>query len=317
MSHQKPITSKDFKVFHGLTIREIESHITNINQQPSTPENHLAYRAARQALSERQHYVKAECAKFELTNNRHLLIFDSTSGFYKMIGHSVLFFSLTIANRIHWRYSIKADNDHYSISEDGVISIRSLERLASLLSQINIYPDKELCHAEFHFFELHRVYTENQIANLRDNTHAEDRRITRIILPKSPIPQLYDAIVETSRLTYYYFQHSSDQFARATVARPIIHLTYQLTCLYLAFAESPSKLHSHYLLKIISTARELRHGFAYINRLHILHSRDIRQILDQIVVIERLATNAEKRLHSSSPSLPQTNAKLPSVRPYL
>lgn len=318
MSYKKPLTPKDFKAYDGLTIHEIESCIIDINQQPASPENRLAYRAARQALSERQHYVKAECAKFELTNNRHLLLFDSTSGFYKMIGHSVLFFSLTIANRIHWRYSIKSDNDHYSISEDGVISIRSLDRLTSLLSGINIYPDKDLCHDEFHFFELHRVYTEHQIANLRDNSQVEDRRISKLVLPRSPIPQLYDAIIEVSRLTYYHFQHSADPFARATIATPIIHLTYKLTCLYLAFAESPVSLSSRYLLKIISTARELRHGFAYINRLHILHSREIRQILDQLAAIERIALNAEKRLRPNpSTPLPAANAKLPPVQPYL
>lgn len=140
MTKKPAITPSQLAAYDDLTLREIEQKALELRSAPNSEKDSFAYRVAHQALNARKRRLKATVATFELTNDHHILFYDSTAGFSKMIGHSVLFFSMTIAERLHWRYTIKSDSDHYSVSEDGIISFRSLDRLTLLLGEINILP---------------------------------------------------------------------------------------------------------------------------------------------------------------------------------
>lgn len=233
---------------------------------------------------------------FEQTNDHHLLFFDSTSNFCKIAGHSVLFFTMTIADRIHWRYSVKIDSDHYSISEDGIISFRSLENLSNLLAGIGIFPDTELSTNELHYYRLAKVYTPEQIAKLRDHTQRDTERMMSIVMPTSPLPLLYDAIAQVSYTIYYQFKHLSDSLARDTIGRRMILESYELMVQYLEFANARSDLATERSLgKIVELARRLRHGMAYVGRVQILRHREICQILENLVMIDRIASKAYQK----------------------
>lgn len=293
---QKPITSTELEAYRGLTLHEIETRTEELRNQPASTRNQQAYRIARQALSDRQHEIKQLVMEFEKTNNSHLLFYDSTAGFAKMAGNSVLFFSNNIASRLHWRYTIKTDTDHYFVSEDGIISFRSFDHLVELLAGIHILPDTELDRPNLHFFKLSKVYTEEQIADLRDNLEQESARISALVLPSSPVPMLFDAISNISYMIFYRFKHLSDSFAREAVGLEIVQKSHQLFNAYLAFANAKKPRDLPHLVRIVELCRDLRHSMAYINRLGILHHRDVYKILDQLVVAERIATQHYRKL---------------------
>ena len=289
MAKQASIKPQDIEKYSNLNLHELEEVIEKLkNSAHASAKSEL--RAARQALSNRQRLIKSKVMEFEQFNDHYLLFFDSTSGFSKLAGHSVLFFSMTIANRIHWRYSVKLDTDHYSVSEDGTISFRSLDNLNELLAAIGVYPDPERSDAEFHYYKLAKVYTEEQIAKLRDNSQRDAERIASIILPKSPLPLLYDAISGVDRTIYYQFKHLSDNLARETVGRRMILESYELMIQYLEYARADNPNPNANLLKMIELARRLRDGMAYVNRLQLLHHREICQILEGLVLIDRITT---------------------------
>lgn len=291
------VKSTDVDKYSNLTLTELESVIDALqaNQRSSpTATTNQDPTATRFALQQRQHLIKSKVMEFERTNSNYLLFFSSTKGFVKIAGHSALFFAATIADRIHWRYSLKLDTDHYSVSEDGIISFRSLPPIAARLSEIDIFPDDSISDDELHYYKLAKVYSEEQIAKLRDNSKQDIKRIMTIVLPTSPIPSLYDAIMQAGQLLYYQFKHLSDGLARDTIGQRMVLVTYDMTMEYLKFARSKKNNYQH-LANIIEQARELRFGVAYVSRLQILHHREVCKILEHLVSIERIAAKAYLR----------------------
>ncbi len=293
------VKSDALEKYSDLSLAELETTISTLQaQQKVAPSSSITKELStvRYALQQRQHKIKAEVMEFEQSNNRHLLFFNSTNAFVKVAGHSAVFFAVTIADRIHWRYSLKVDTDRYSTSEDGVISFRSLSTIAERLAEINVFPDKTFSQdSELHYFLLPKVYSDEQIAKLRDNIQRDMKRIMSIVLPTSPIPTLYDAIMQASQLIYYQFKHLSDGFARDTVGRQMIELSYQMSQNYLRFARSKHTDHAEELIKIIDASQEIRFGIAYLSKLQVLHHREVCQILEQLIAIERIATRAYVR----------------------
>lgn len=292
------VKSAVLKKYDGLNLLELEKTIKELGEKQKaspTTSNTQNLTAARYALQQRQREIKAKVMEFELSNSQHLLFFNSTSGFVKIAGHSALFFAATIAERIHWRYSLKADTDRYSPSEDGIISFRSLEKVHDRLAEINIFPDNTLETPELHYYRLGKIYSEEQISRLRDHARRDLERIMTIVLPTSPIPSLYDAIMQTSQLIYFQFKHLPDGIARETIGRQMVLLTYQMANQYMKYARTKNQNEHENLRKIIEISRDLRYGVAYTSRLQILHHRDVCKILEQLVAVERIAAKAYLR----------------------
>lgn len=321
MTQPPSIKTATIDKFSGLDLHQLETVIRKIQQGQPTPESKDAARAARQALRGRQRYIKAHTMEFEQINDHYLLIFDSTDNFSKIAGRSVLFYALTIAERIHRRFSIKNDTDDYSRSDDGIISIRSLPQLEIQLAEINIYPDRNLSTTELHFYKLPRTYSEEQIAKFRDHLQKDAERIISIILPKSPVPELYDNILELNRLLYHNCKRISDSLARSTLVPQILLAANEILTSYLNFANAKpssgivcghfqdlsnnlnqpqldteiSSPQTQNLFYILLTTRNLRNNLANFKNLHLIHHRELCAILDKIVNIERLAAREYSR----------------------
>lgn len=311
MTKPPSIKTAEIDKYANLDLHQLEAELKKIQQEPPSTANKAAARAARQALRQRQRIIKAKVMEFEQANDHHLLVFDSTDNFSKIAGHSVLFYTLTIADRLHRRYSVKNDTDDYSRSEDGVVSIRAIEQLELQLAEINIFPDRSLSTEELHFYKLPKVYNDEQIAKLRDRSHQDVERITSIILPASPIPELYTLILEMNRLVYHNCKRISDTLARETLVRPIIMDANEMLVSYLNFANAkpssgivhqttnstysstgqnskPQSTQAQNLLNLLLYTRNLRNNMANIENLRLIHHRELCDILERLVEIERV-----------------------------
>lgn len=312
MTKSPAIKTNVLDKYTQLDLHQLEEVITKLQQTLPTPENKTNLRAARQALRQRLRFIKSSAMKFEQTNDHHLLLFDSTDNFAKIAGHSVLYYTLTIADRIHRRYSVKNDSDEYYRSEEGIVSIRSLESLEVQLAEIDIYPDRALSTNELHFYKLPRTYTDEQIAKLRDKSEQDVERITSIIIPVSPIPELYTLILELNRLIYYNCKRISDTLARDTLLQALVLDANEILVSYLNLANAkestgvarkptqnftyltntkthPTSAQAQNLYNILLYARNLRNNLANIENLHLLHHRELCNILEKLVETERVA----------------------------
>lgn len=298
MSKLPSIKTSDLEEYDNLNLHQIEQIISGLEKE-TTSLSRGQLHAARQALRNRQRTIKARVMDFEEKNDHHLLFYDSTSHFCKLAGHSVLFFSMTIAHRINWRNTPKPDTDHYYISEDGIMSFRSLTQISSQLATISIFPDQDLNTAELHFFKLAKVYTPEQISTLRDRTGQVVDKIISFTLPDSPFPSLYSAITIAYDTIFSKFQQSSNHFARSTIGHRMIMESYEMTLQYHLYAFHHNNDRSQHLLKIAELARRLRFGMNYVSHLHILHQRDICHILESLLAVERLASSAYRKVKNS------------------
>ncbi len=340
MTKKPDVRTEDFDSFLQKTIGEIEDCIINLRAREQTLEVRRQIRAASQALRQRQRDLKATAMDFEQTNNHHLLIFDSTHGFAKMVGNSVLFYSMTVANRLHRRFKIQQDTDNYSKSAEGVIALRSLEGLEEQLVQINIFPDETLSTMELHYYKLPKVYTDEQLADLHDKSKQDLERIMEIIMPQSPLPLLYREILEVNRLIYYNCKNITEWLARESLVKPLMEQANRLLENYLNFAGirqratqtqreleyavakvegnlqnagasracwkvrgigtdsfsgvaqqiKPQELAAAQdLFNILLNARQLKNHIANMENLRLIHHKQMGQILEKLVMIERMA----------------------------
>lgn len=313
MAKSPSIKTANLEKYQDLNLHELENVITDLEHQPPSSKIDAEIRAVHHAIRKRLRTIKARVMEFEQNNDHHLLIYDSTNNFTKIAGRSVLFYVFTIANRLHRRYSIKPDTDGYSKSNDGIISLRSLDALEVSLASINIFPDRDLSDAELHFYKLPKVYTDEQINKLRSNAREDHSRITNIIVPKSPIPILYTTLLELNQLIYHSSRRINDNLAREIIMRPIIESMQNLLVTYLEFANFSTikstvsnaatadiiieiKSRNKLLFDIIVGSRNLRFSMANVENLRLLTHKDLGEILAKLVEVERIATREHQKL---------------------
>ncbi len=81
-----------------------------------------------------------------------------------------------------------------------------------------------------------------------------------------------------------------DQLARETVGRRMIMESYELLIQYLEYARVDNPNPNANLAKMIELTRRLRDGMAYVNRLQLMHHREICQVLENLVLIDRITS---------------------------
>lgn len=270
-------------------LHTLEQEIAKLKSANPTPTRKQKLLDLTAALNARKRQIKAQVMEFEQTNNRHLLIFDSTHNFSKIAGRSVLFYTMCIADRIHRRFNLKQDSDLYSKSENGIVSLRLTNDLIKQLATINIFLDQTLSTDELHFFRLDTTFSEERIAKLQDRSKQDIERITNIVLPKSPNPLLYHAISQTNHHVYFMCKHMADAFARETIGKQLVLSANQLTVSYLQFANTSDPYATTDLAQILHHASFIKHSMANLEQLRLAHHQDILRVLESLVDIEHLA----------------------------
>lgn len=317
MTKKPMIKSNDLDQYTKKSIHELEESIATLSTKSQNIETRRKLRAAHQALRERQRVVKAAAMDFEQTNNHHLVLFDSTNGFVKMAGNSVLFYTLTIANRLRRRYKVQSDTDDYSKSAEGIVAIKSLERLEEQLKMLEIEPDTDRAEEtlpELHFYRLPKVYTKVQLEQLHDRSKQELARITEIIIPESPLPLLYRDILELNQVIYHSCKGIAERFAREALAQPIMVQADEILQCYLNYAnlmvrasmtqkelqnamavvgrKVPARISqaaTQNLFNMLVSTRQLRNRMANMENLRLIHHRQMGKILEKLVEIEHTA----------------------------
>ena len=85
--------------------------------------------------------IKAQVMHLEANNHQYLIVYNSTDGYYKLAGRSVLFYTTLVITRLKWRANVRPDTDLYYPSQEGIVSIKDLERLEANLALLGILPD--------------------------------------------------------------------------------------------------------------------------------------------------------------------------------
>lgn len=314
MPIKKPIQSAEIAPYAQLTLPELEAKLEAVLKKPVSNVTKQTARVIRVAMRDRKIWLKQQVMEFEEGNDRYLLVYESTDGYQKMAGHSVLFFSLKIAERLHRRCNVLADSDTRFCSEEGIVSVRGWQKLQEQLLGVNVVLDEEKSTTEMHFFRLPRIYTEAEIAKLRDFSEQDLKQIQEIILPKSPMPLLYRDILEVNRLVYHGCRAMSDTWVRQTLGTKLMLQADAILQSYLDFGgvsiqttkarQELQIMMSHVdglrtiqkpwvqaqnMMNIWVHTRKLHNRMANIENLRVIHLKEIGKILALLVKIERTA----------------------------
>lgn len=270
-------------------------------------------RLLRSALAQRKKMVKARAMQFEDTNNHHLLLFASTGGYYKIAGNSVLFYTQKICQRIGRRYKIMDDKDHYLKSEEGIVSVRSLDKLTEELALIDIVLDEELTDDELCFFRLPKVYDQKYIEKMRDEAMEELKKIQDIILPTSPLPALYREILELETMLFHATRDISDGFVRDVLGKPLMQTVDRMLENYINFASmrtqttfaraelqrslavvnmaaqaSVNRVQPQEMFSLLVDVARIKTKVSSLENLRLVSQKRIGRILSKVVEIEKM-----------------------------
>lgn len=287
----KPKITYNLDTLLSKDLHELENLLAAIEKSPKSSERSMRLRGLRASIIQRQHSIKAKAMEFEQDNDRHLLIFDSTNGYSKVAGNSVLFYTTNIAARINRRYNLKIDTDRYFKSDDGIVSLKLNDELTAQFANIHIYPDRFLSTKELHFFHLDKIYTRDQIENLRDRAGQDTVKITNLLLPKTPTPLLNDAIMQINQSLFLACKQASTALARETFLIPLLEKAHQMALCYIEYANSKNQQKSLAPIRqIYENTIYIKNSMNNLNNLHLIHSRKINEILASLLDVEHFTT---------------------------
>ena len=295
----------------AMTLHEIEAQLDQLQVSPQRDKSQAQIRQLRQALTQRLRQIKAQAMQFEATNDRYLLIFDSTNRYAKMAGNSVLFYTQLLADRLRRRYNIQVDTDTYSVSEEGIVSIRALDALEQALASINVLPDPKLSTEELHVFRLSRPYSKAEIAKLRERVVSDTSRMATLIMPKMPLPDLFRQISELERLVFFGTKHCRDTFARDYLTQGVVTSVTEMVAAYLAMAQGQPH-------QLLAWTIKLERQMVSVSNLRLMKQADVGKIVDLAVAIERSVERECRRSASragkAEPTVP-TDQQSPTLLP--
>ena len=146
---------------------------------------------------------KEKVYDFERTNLTRVVAFQSTSpGWWKIGGHSALFYYHRLVPRLLKRKSVKlrADTDHYHRFTDGVVIIASIDTLKAEMKELKM-PLKRNSDGILSF-ALDKPITEDTLEALKNIESERMSKINQIVMPHDTCPEIYKAITEMQREIY-------------------------------------------------------------------------------------------------------------------
>lgn len=144
--------------------------------------------------------AKAEVFAFELRNRSKLVAFRSTAGWWKLGGTSALLYYHRVAPRLGLKPNLKADGDFYSKFEEGVISIKDINRFEENLKKLGIERIKS--GTSMRMYDLGITIDAEEIKRLKKNEEAERKKFNKLVLPKVVLPDVYVGLCNINKAIY-------------------------------------------------------------------------------------------------------------------
>ena len=220
------------------SIAEIEQQLKSLKKQGlknkiAKAEYSQIKRALNKLYSENKHTVM----QFEKTNYEHLVLVRSTNNFYKLFGHSALFYAHSIAPKLNLKANLQTDGDFATKSDVGFISIREPEKLTEALTTIGIKKVKTNDQTgNFLLYKLPWTFTENEVAEFIEDNHFKMRSFNHVVLVDNIIPVLFIQLEELLKAIYENVRGMGGPVERETFGYDAIRIANEMVHSYLDLA---------------------------------------------------------------------------------
>ena len=180
---------------------------------------------------------KMMAMQFEKNNYSCLLFLRSTHGYYKLFGHSALFYTYNVAPKLNLEVKLQSDGDYVAKSEDGFVSIRNFERVAERLRTMDIQKVRTKNQTgDFMVFKLPWVFTEDQLTDLIENNHFRMRNFNHVVMVDNIIPVLFIQLEELLKAIYENVRGMGGPIEREGFGYQLIEATTAMLHCYLDLA---------------------------------------------------------------------------------
>lgn len=180
---------------------------------------------------------KAYTIEFEKTNYDYLLLMRSTNNFYKLFGHSALYYAFSLAPKLNLTANLQDDKDFTNKSSEGFISIKNPAKLAEALQALSIKRVKTKNQTgDFLLFKFPWTFTEAQVADMNEQNLIKLQKFNHIVLVDNTIPVLFIALEELLKAIYENVRGMSNPVEKETFGYQLIDKTIEINHTYLDLA---------------------------------------------------------------------------------
>lgn len=281
----------------GLTsLQTIEQQIKNLKSQGlKTKADKSKYDQAKSALNKLYAENKNYIMQFESTNYSHLALMRSTHSFYKMFGHSALFYACSIAPKLKLPANLQTDGDFTAKSEHGFVSIKDPEKLADTLRTIGIKKIKTKNQTgDFIIFKLPWSFTDQQITDFIENNHFKMRNFNHVVLVDNIIPVLFIQLEELTKAIYENIRGMTGPVEREAFGYDLIKLSISMLHLYLDLTNGVIDKYSC-LKNLKLKLNSIKYQVKIIADLKIWQPKTCARVGDIIIKIQEIIINESKR----------------------
>lgn len=231
----KPLTNSPALIDKAPSIANIERRIKTLkNSSPLTKPIKSEINHQKALLNKLYAKNKSYVLEFEKTNYDYLLLMRSTNNFYKLFGHSALYYTYSLAPKLNLAAHLQEDKDFTNKSSEGFISIKNPAKLAEALQTLNIKSVKTKNQTgDFLLFKFPWTFTEKQITDMNEQNLINLQKFNHIVLVDNAIPVLFIALEELLKALYENIRGMSNPVEKETFGYQLIDRTTKMNHAYL------------------------------------------------------------------------------------
>ena len=160
---------------------------------------------------EKEIYLRRKMALLELEKDNYskLYLMKSNEKWYKLFGHSALFLSKYLTNRVGKNYNLHFDNDYGVRDKSGTISIPASKleefKLRMQYAKINLVREWEYGLE----FEIGERLSEEDVVNLETEDEYIAAKANELVLPHVIMPELRMQVKEMTHLVHEIISNQS------------------------------------------------------------------------------------------------------------
>lgn len=222
----------------ATSLGEIEKQLKNLQSiKPRTKQIKSKINQQRSNLNKIYATNKKRVSEFEKTNYEYIALVRSTNNFYKIFGHSALYYALDLAPKLSITANLQEDKDYTARSGEGFVSIRNLTELEEALQTLKIKRVRTRNRSgDFILFKLPWQYTEDQLAELLEQNHSKIQAFNHVVMVDNIIPILFIQTEELLKAIYENVRGMSSPVERETFGYTLIEFTAKMAETYLDLA---------------------------------------------------------------------------------
>ena len=249
---------------------------------------------------ERKNYfaIKKRALAYEKDNYTEILVIRTPDKikkregyWWKMFGHSAVFYKYWVGERLKHKVRLLPDTDYEARSKEGCVSINDVNRLKQTLRTLKVYPSKETEKAII--FKLGERVTEQDYALMLHEDEMRLEMTNKLIQPKEHMTELNAKLKDALQLVHECVR-KMDGASRETFGAEMERRTVELQILVLRAARGTIDV--DYCLERAYDIAEDLYGFVLVLlNLRMLETKRLYVLAEAVVALEKQVKKEKKK----------------------